>query len=221
MNRRSFVGVLSSAPLAFAALAAAPHQQAGLTIRVGLHSDRTRIGSLSLYDSSGTRLAGPFPALGKADSTAAKNHGNSARNPLLPYGDTPSGSYAADRLLRTGIGTGYRDRSYGPNGAIRLIPTSGDAALAADRTGLLIHSGDPSSNGGLRPTNGCIRLSNADMASLVAAILVQQATAGPLQSCTVGPQVETVVGVVGNEDPAQVYDEGDPPPLSDSDPVLP
>jgi hypothetical protein len=73
-------------------------------------------------------------------------------------------------------------RSYGTNGAVRLHPTDGNALLAHQlgRRGLLIHGGDSraSAPAGLRPTHGCLRIANGDMARLRMAILDAGADAG-------------------------------------------
>ncbi len=66
-------------------------------------------------------------------------------------------------------------RSFGPHQRLDLTPTGGNAlqALKNGRAGLQVHGGDPSAAGGLRPTHGCIRLSDEDQAKLIG--LVQEA----------------------------------------------
>jgi lipoprotein-anchoring transpeptidase ErfK/SrfK len=63
-------------------------------------------------------------------------------------------------------------REYGPHGFIELTPTSGDALTAAKngRYGLRIHSGAKNQFGALRPTHGCLRLSDEDFLALRQAI---------------------------------------------------
>jgi len=66
----------------------------------------------------------------------------------------------------------WNQSSDGPNGALRLEPASDTAGLSG-RSGILLHGGDPVDEdsasasvrpmGGLKPTHGCIRLSNSDM----------------------------------------------------------
>lgn len=100
--------------------------------------------------------------------------------------------------------------SYGPNGAIRLNSTGGDADTAATLGGrqyFLIHGGDLNGSGQLRPTNGCIRLSNADMVSLLNAISVETKLTAPPDSCTID-NLSLLVTVGGADDG---YDEDDPP----------
>ena len=156
-------------------------------------------------------LAGPFQTYGKADGQTAAANGNSTRNTLLPFGDTPLGTYAVPGMEVTGDGTGRSTHSYGPNGAIRLNPTDGDAATAAiaGRQYLLIHGGDLNAAGALRPTNGCLRLSNADMKSLINSIAVEAQISGPPNSCSVSVLTVSVFGPGGMDDG---YNEGDPPP---------
>ena len=185
-------------------------QSVDLVIRVEMSTDRDQIGSLSLETAGGRRLAGPFSAYGRSDNRAAGAHGNPTRDPVRPFGDTPTGSYAVPRAVATGPGTAYVPRSYGPNGALVLKPTGGQAAQAAanGRVGLLIHGGDPGTAGRLRATHGCIRLSNADMAALMAAIISAGENAR-FQRCDI-TRINATVGPVG--DIVSGEDVGDPPP---------
>src|SRR5579859_7744671 len=140
-------------------------------IVVELPKDRTQAGTLELQDDSGKTVAGPFDVLGKADNQTATSHGNPDRDPAMPYGDTPTGSYDVSGYKATG-NEQYSAHSYGTSGAIALDPVGGDAAEASDngRTGLMIHAGDLGAEDQLRPTNGCMRMSNEDMATLMSAI---------------------------------------------------
>ena len=138
----------------------------------------------------------------------------------MPYGDTPSGAYKILNVANTGDGTPYDKDKFGPNGALRLDPVSGDAATAKanQRSGLMIHAGRPSANGGLRPTNGCIRMSNDDIQSLITAISLLSAGENPLEQCNVDQLDVVVVNtslLAGPDDPTP-YDEGDPPPGFDN-----
>jgi hypothetical protein len=113
-------------------------------------------------EKDGTLLA-EFSALGRG----SRGPGDTS---FLENGNTPTGSYKGSGLVDT------RDKSqasYGPWGALRLKPESGNAVLAQDvfgRKGLLIHGGTLGSQGlwkgKLKPTHGCIRLSNSDMKRL-------------------------------------------------------
>ena len=146
---------------------------------VRLPIDRRRLGILSLMDDSGRSLI-DLNCLGRADQTAAAKHTNPTADPLKPYRHTPIGEYKVLGYLKTGDIT-HPVRSYGQGSAISLQPTGGHAFMAAQngRTGLLIHGGDPKPSGGLRPTNGCIRLSNEDITALMSTILSQ----GGLSAC--------------------------------------
>jgi lipoprotein-anchoring transpeptidase ErfK/SrfK len=189
------------------------------SIGVQLPADRTQTGTLSLVADDGvTVIAGPFMVYGKADGQTAAANGNSTRNTLLPFGDTPLGTYSVPGMEVTGDGTGRSTHSYGPNGAIRLNPTGGDAATAAiaGRQYLLIHGGDPNAAGLLRPTNGCLRLSNPDMVSLINSVAVEAQLSGPPNSCNLGVLAVSVFGPGGVDDG---YDEGDPPPPAAAMPI--
>jgi hypothetical protein len=191
------------------------------TISVSLPADRTKLGTLQLLADDGTLIAGPYSAYGKADGQTASLQGNPSRSSFLPFGDTPAGTYAVPGLEATGDGTTRSSHSYGPNGAIRLNPTGGDASTAAivGRLYLLIHGGDLNGSGQLRPTNGCIRLSNADMLSLLNAISVEAKLTAPPNACAID-DLSVLVTAGGLDDG---YDEGDPPPLATpiSYPVVP
>lgn len=169
MTRRAAVLGLAATGLMVQTAKAQPVQ---LTIRVNLPFTREQTGTLSLEDASGTAILSELKTLGKADNAAAKQAGNASRDPTLPFGDTPEGTYSVPRLVATGGGTAYSAHSYGPNGALVLKPETGDAAAAAanGRRGLLVHGGDPGAGGRPRATHGCLRLSNSDMARLMQAI---------------------------------------------------
>ncbi len=100
--------------------------------------------------------------------------GRGSRGPgdtsFLSRGNTPTGTYQGTEFVET---RDWNQASYGPWGAVRLKPTSGDALLAEDvygRRGLLIHGGAPATSGawmgGLKPTLGCLRLANNDVRAL-------------------------------------------------------
>jgi len=170
-------------------------------IVVQLPADRTQTGTLSLVADDGTTvLSGPFQTYGKADGQTAAANGNTTQNTLPPFGDTPLGTYAVPGMEVTGDGTGRSTHSYGPNGATAAI---------AGRQYLLIHGGDLNAAGALRPTNGCLRLSNADMKSLINSIAVEAQISGPPNSCSVSVLTVSVFGPGGVDDG---YNEGDPPP---------
>ena len=93
----------------------------------------------------------------------------SGASPLVHNGDTPTGYY-----------TGYigpvqdSEYSYGPHEVLMMNGYYGDIKESG-RTGIWIHGGDPSTNPKattypLRPTYGCIRLSNDNQLLLINAI---------------------------------------------------
>ena len=179
-----------------------------LTIRAEFTADRWQTGTLKLVDETGKTIAGPFNALGKSSNDIAEEKNNKARNPLLPYGDTPTGTYLVTRIAKSGPQTKYPAYNYGPDHIIALDPQSGDALTAKGngRTGLLIHSGGAGAQGRLRATHGCIRLSNGDMATLLSAIRAasNNATAFRCEAVnigvTVGEEIDDDAGP-GMQDP--------------------
>lgn len=99
---------------------------------------------------------------GKADNRAAAAECNPERNPLRPWGDTPSGDYHATRIelfeaRHSSLGVGW----------IPLTGASGDALQAMEngRSGLGIHAGR--GNGALMATHGCVRIRDRDFDALV------------------------------------------------------
>ncbi len=162
-----------------------------LVIEIVLPRDRRQLGELSLLAADGGIFAGPFVAYGKADNAKAAANGNRARDPLFLWGDTPEGGYAVCEVVRTGGDTRYPSANYGPHAALSLDPVEGQALQSKlnGRTGLYIHSGRPSDSGGLRPTYGCVRLSDDDMLALLEAMT--QAT-GAADFCAIPPEALSV-----------------------------
>jgi hypothetical protein len=133
---------------------AAPNR---LVIR--LPKNRDRYGSLSLHDSAGGVVEGPFPAIGRASSVRAVRAGNPDRLPTKPFGDTPLGLYRL-RRLEPAPASPKSLASHGPHGRLILAPVSGDAALAeaAGRFEFAIQGGRLGPGGALRSTDGAIRV---------------------------------------------------------------
>jgi hypothetical protein len=140
---------------------------ARITIQLGANRDRT--GYLSVCDDQGRVFIGPFPISARAADSIASENGNPTREPVLPFGDPPTGRYKVVDAIATGQGTPYRGDLYGDTGAIVLAPVSGDAALAdaCGRFQLLIHGGRPSDDGRLRVSSGNFRLFDHDLKSLI------------------------------------------------------
>lgn len=185
-----------------------------LQIIVELPDDRRSVGRLTLKDGAGKTLAGPFDVLGKSDNLTAVAHGNAGRDPKQPYGDTPKGQYEVPAAVATGAGTAYNPDSYGPNGGLVLLPVNGEALHAQrnGRTGLMIHGGKAGAGGRLRPTHGCLRLSDSNMSALMSAIRAR-ATAGTRPICEA---VRLNIAVGGEAAPDTGEDAGDPPPGIDA-----
>jgi hypothetical protein len=125
-----------------------------LKIRITLPPDRTLPGRLTYAQIT-------VPCLGKADNARAAVHGNPKRNPVHPWGDTPTGRYAPARAVwfatRTPLGEAW----------LPLEGVHGDALTARHngRTGLGIHAGRGS--GRLVPTYGCVRLRARDFYAML------------------------------------------------------
>lgn len=115
-----------------------------------------------------------FRVLGRGSTTETSKTGekkvvNPTLNPLMRFGNTPTGEYASPGIQST---SGLSRSSYGPWGAVRLKAVSGDALLAErlGRSGLLIHGGAPGRFDHFRATHGCLRLYDGDMRQLIALI---------------------------------------------------
>ena len=142
---------------------------AALVIR--LPAVREWYGALYLRDQAGNVLEGPFDAIGRSADVLAERSGNLDRLPTLPFGDTPLGRYRIIRIepaptqpLQLG--------SFGPHGRIILGPLAGEAILAeaAGRFEIAIQGGRPGSDGGLRPTDGGVRVEDVTIWTLLNAL---------------------------------------------------
>ena len=139
-----------------------------MRIAITLPDDRTKTGTLEVVDETGATVFGPVNCLGKADNATAKKNGNLTRDPLHRFGDTPTGHWLVPRVIPTGTPS-LPKHSYGPWGAIDLQPIDGQCveAYAHGRSGIWIHAGDLSTQSRLRPTFGCVRISDVDQQQLV------------------------------------------------------
>ena len=132
------------------------------SMQIHLPDDRTVLGRLRLRNSFGA-LVFTCQCLGRSAGLFDAVTGRVRRDRLAYRGDTPLGEYAptfVTTLARpiTGIGRLW----------VGLDPVDGEALAAeqAGRRGLGIHGGRGET---LRPTHGCIRLKDSDMAALAAA----------------------------------------------------
>ena len=129
---------------------------------VWLPQNRNITGRLYVYQNG--RFHAAFPVLGRGSRGPGQTE-------MLKNGNTPTGVYSGNVFQEN---TGLPKDSYGPWGRVRLEPVSGNALAAKrhHRSGLLIHSGSLGSThsflgaGQLRATNGCLRVSDADMLRL-------------------------------------------------------
>jgi len=139
---------------------------------VELLHDRRHCGGISLINAAGRKICGPFPVAARSSDNLAIANGNPQRDPLLRFGDTPTGRYVIRRFAKSGKGTKFPASRFGPHGLIVMEPVSGDAACA-DANGrfhFLIIGGDLSPDRKLRSTAGSLRLRNDHMRSLIKAL---------------------------------------------------
>jgi hypothetical protein len=142
-------------------------------IIIQLPINRDYTGRLEVQNASGKRLAGPFKICGRADDERAQANKNPARNPLLPFGDTPLGEYKVVKIIGSGSGTPYGSDEFGSAGLVLLQPKQGDAVLADanGRFGFFIQGGARPRSGLLRPTlDGSLRLSDGDQRKLISTL---------------------------------------------------
>jgi len=129
-----------------------------------LPRDRTQVGVLQLWRSGA--LVQTFPVFGKSDNAKAQQQGNAKRDPLFPFGDTPTGKWKVTAATKPQENT----HTYGPYPVFMLWPLDGQAYTSHDpkhrRSGIWLHSGGLNAAGALRPTYGCLRVHNETMARL-------------------------------------------------------
>lgn len=168
------------------------------------YAERTKLGKLTVINNQKTVFT--CQAYGKADGAAAEKADNPKRDPLKKCGDTPFGGYVFvvvkfnpldDKKLRT----------YGKGHIIRLEPKNGDAQKARlnGRRGLHIHGGALNVHGKLRPTNGCVRVSNEDMAAIIKAL---NGTISGTCEITQGSLPKSMLPTMSGTDEILVYLDG-------------
>lgn len=120
-------------------------------------------GVLKMYNDSGALVFGPVDALGRGD-----RDDNNEANWKLTDANTPQGVYGASVAA-----AGTPESSYGPYKRVAMTPFISGDITQTTRSGFYIHGGDPATSGTwapLRPTHGCIRVSNDNMKALLDAI---------------------------------------------------
>lgn len=160
---------------------AAPAQVARITVI--LPHDRAVPGTLTATDAAGNPLSGPWPALGRADDGLASTRGNPGRNPLHPFGDTPTGEFEVVGRLPAHEDPRARE-IFGNLGALTIRPASGQAmeADANGRTQFLIHGGPTLQ----AATDGSIRIPDEAMTELLSLMPANPGAARPRIRVLVG-----------------------------------
>lgn len=170
-----------------------------LHLQVILPGNRDSSGLLHVREAKSGKSLALFDALGRGNAGGGDTQ-------MFEDGNTPTGEYQVTRVEST---ANLNQSSYGPNGALRLEPIGGNAR-ASGRSGILVHGGDPVTEtsrsasfrpiGGLRPTKGCIRLSNSDMKQLVDVLSSASENAAEMRSedISVTLSVDEVPACIGN-----------------------
>jgi len=137
-----------------------------MKILITLNKDRNLPGTLEVTGADFGQIA----CLGRSDGNQASLANNPTRSPLKRMGDIPAGRYTARVWQASG-----RAGTFGPYRRLLLDGIEGDALTAKlnGRSELMIHGGGPSKNGsrgGLRPTFGCVRVTNPGMLQILDAL---------------------------------------------------
>lgn len=124
------------------------------SISIALPANRYNFGTLSLYKANGVQVMS-CQCLGLAASNAPMN---------VYEGNTPTGVYEGYLSYHGGT-----TNAYGPYQVVILNGKSG-IIISSGRSGIWIHGGAPASASSatypLRPTNGCVRVSNANQLNI-------------------------------------------------------
>lgn len=128
------------------------------SIRITFTSDRSQLGTMKLYNAAGTTQMS-VSCLGKSAY---------GYNMYTTNGDTPTGEYTGYLY-----GPASPTSSYGPYKVVAMTGISG-VIKTSGRSGIWIHGGDSASSGSstypLRPTYGCVRITNAHQNTMVTKI---------------------------------------------------
>lgn len=149
-----------------------------MKILIHLSADLARPSSIEVREDDGTVCITSRPCLTVVDRASAKRR-NATFDPLYRYGDMPAGTYQMAGWLTSDGGA-----DYGPHGAIKLEPISGQALEAQKngREGLVIHGGGLAMNAdypkwnGLRPTHSGVRCYDKTMLEIGLALLNRSET---------------------------------------------
>ncbi|WP_427181887.1 L,D-transpeptidase [Paenibacillus sp. TC-CSREp1] len=152
----------------------------GYHIIANFPTNRDYKGTLKVYSDNGDLVFGPVEALGRG-SNDSKN-GNDHTNWKLQNADIPTG------VAKTVVyDKGSSQSSYGPHKRVWLHQAVSGNFLIAEKNGrseIMIHGGDPATSTSLswyplRPTYGCIRLSNDNQKKLID-VLVKNGSSGKI-----------------------------------------
>ncbi|MEW4428902.1 L,D-transpeptidase [Paenibacillus pabuli] len=152
----------------------------GYHIIANFSKNRDYKGILKVYNNIGELIFGPKEALGRGLNDP-KNR-NDHTNWMLQNADIPTG--VAKTIV---YDKGGSFSSYGPHKRIWLYEAVNGNFLIAEKNGrreIMIHGGDPLATSSLtwyplRPTHGCIRLSNDDQKKLID-VLVKNGSVGKI-----------------------------------------
>lgn len=137
-------------------------------IIVNLPVNRDFKGTLKVYNGNGDLVYHPVPVLGRGSNDALNNYNHA--NQLMRNADTPTG-VAKTRIIPEGLSPS----TYGRSKRVHLYQGISGNFLEAEKRGrseILIHGGETTPPKGLawyplRPTYGCLRLSEIDMKNLI------------------------------------------------------
>lgn len=147
-----------------------------------------------LLSGNGSRLLGPFRILGTASRNVSRKNGNPSHDRGLPFGDPPAGTYLVAGSLPP-ASRKRRPKRFGLLGALVLQPSAGEAmAAAGQRPRIVLHGGKCDRRGRLRRTRGGLRVADADLAQLLAAVNRAQASDDPVETVEVLDVSQTATG---------------------------
>lgn len=137
-------------------------------IVVSLPTNRNHLGSLKVFNKQGYMVMQPVPVLGRGSNLTTNNFNHNNR--LMQNADIPWGS-SRTRIIERGAPA----ETYGVGKRVHLYKAIDGEMLEAEKKGrseILIHGGKITPKRGtpwypLRPTYGCLRLSEENMSHLI------------------------------------------------------